>query len=699
MAVLSSKGIPRARASQAINLQRDVARTDLIGKLEAALAGGYAGAWFEPAAAQLHIGVTSTASRQAAKRVVAHAGLTADVVETPVRSTWRALLAAREQWGKRLAKLVPSQEAMIGLDAHRNAVAITLSSRVPPRDRAVLEREAATASVNIRVAALPSSRLPVGQEAVTCVFPYCEKTITSGVSIRSTNATCTAGPMMIEGNQTYLLTAGHCFRTEGEAWTSSYPGGAQTEIGKSSHFTNNNEFDVGEIFLKFGPPWTEALPTPVPALLAEWEPTPTTHTVDGEAASVEKQINCHEGQQSGARCGEVGNTNVGKAPGTEHLVEDTACSEGGDSGGPWFLPEAGKVLIQGIHKGKTEEELKTTGNVQSGNRIITNIPSTAEINDWREKGKIVPVEGEGIPKGATVATVLSATEVEISANATASKVGAALVFMRKVICRAPEAGEVFHSYYEPMSQILKVPGFKGQRLLTTADQERQQVQGKAHYFRGGSSTPIPEGEKVRFLAWGRLTLSPEPPVAAATTCETSVGGYIENPVGGGPGVGETLRAAGWNCTSMECPPGEVEIAGKKYEKESEAIFPPQSFAWPSVLSEPEPGIIRSVDSKVVVQLGCVAHGFTNAESEGKTPPASGENEQFPVAPTVSCVTDTFVLAPKYENGTNLGPNQSKLVFGAEAGGLDCAHGSFVGKIKESVKIMGFKGSELITVKG
>jgi hypothetical protein len=223
-----------------------------------------------------------------------------------------------------------------------------------------------------------------------------------------------------------------------------------------------------------------------------------------------------------------------------------------------------------------------------------------------------------------------------------------------------------------------------------------------HYYKPGLVTRLPEGEKVRTIAWGKLTLSPEPAVAAVTTCENSAGGYIENPVGGGAGVGQTLRFATWNCSNLECPAGEVEIGGKKFEKEFEVVSPPQSFPWPSVLEEsaiPVAGSVRTNNSKVVVELGCVAHKFTKAESEGKAPPASGENEQFPLAPFVTCITTaTNLQTPRGENGTNSGPNQSKVVFDEGGGKLSCAGGAFEGKTKESLKVMAYTNSALVLTK-
>jgi IPT/TIG domain len=219
--------------------------------------------------------------------------------------------------------------------------------------------------------------------------------------------------------------------------------------------------------------------------------------------------------------------------------------------------------------------------------------------------------------------------------------------------------------------------------------------GPPHYYKNGGATPIPEGEKVPFISWGKLTFTPEP-AGSPAFCETSAGGYVENPAGGGAGVGKTLRFASWNCVINECPAGEVEIGGKKYEKEFEVIWPAQDFPWPSTLTEEEAGVVRTNSSGVVMELGCVAKKLTKSEAEGKTPPSSGENEQYPLGPFVTCVTTaTNLRKPRYENGANFGNNQSKLVFDEGGGKLSCAGGAFEAKTKESLKVMGFKGSELI----
>jgi hypothetical protein len=67
---------------------------------------------------------------------------------------------------------------------------------------------------------------------------------------------------------------------------------------------------------------------------------------------------CHEGLTSGEHCGEVTKLSVtfNSTPAVEHLVETNACSDGGDSGGPYFFrtPTTKEVLMMGTEVGGPE---------------------------------------------------------------------------------------------------------------------------------------------------------------------------------------------------------------------------------------------------------------------------------------------------------------------------------------------------------
>jgi hypothetical protein len=372
--VLTNLGISPSRALQSLGLQDAVAATHLVSRIEGALASRYAGVWFEPSAAKFHVGVTSGASARTARRVAGQAGLSASVVTTPVRSTWAALAAAQERWNGRLAALIDRGDAGTGIDVQGNAVAITLSTSIAPAERAALQRKADAASVNTFIRVIPPTPPHSATEAA-CKAPfvaekaYCEKTIVSGVGVApgTTEPECTAGPMLIQGNETFMLTAGHCFGglapTTGETITvkvtSEYPtGGGQKEIGKEGTRFRDENRDTAEVKVARPGSFSEALPDPVPALMAEWSVKPAIpHGVEGVKAAevvVPAQVICHEGMKTGEQCGTVLLLNVA-ASGVlaKHLVETSACSEGGDSGGPYFFRTSTKeVLMMGTHVGK-----------------------------------------------------------------------------------------------------------------------------------------------------------------------------------------------------------------------------------------------------------------------------------------------------------------------------------------------------------
>ena len=132
----------------------------------------------------------------------------------------------------------------------------------------------------------------------------------------------------------------------------------------------------------------------------------------------------------------------------------------------------------------------------------------------------------------------------------------------------------------------------------------------AKYFKAGAEIPV--GEHVPTLSWGTLTLTPNPAVAPATTCENVVGGFVTN--GAETGEGATSNFATYNCVNAGCPPGKVKIGEGEFEKEFVVVA--TKLPWPSTLIEEEG--IRVNSTGVQVSLGCVAHGLSNTSPPGGT---------------------------------------------------------------------------------
>jgi hypothetical protein len=376
IAVLTGQGILSARAWQAIHVQSVLAQTDLVSKVKTALGSAFAGVWFEPAAAQLHVGVTSNASRRVAEGVLAREAPAGDATVTPVRSTIAQLVITQKRWNHKLARLFRREEVETGLDPQRNTVSVILGSAVPSRERTALKHEAAVSAVNVDVTVTPSSTLRMKTEAKTeCKTwavgkAYCNPSITSGVTILTKKKPeCTAGPIGInEKKERVLITAGHCIEKEGEEWSAINKAEKESVIGRAKKFVNGSEKeggklgDYGEISIEKA--WqTGNAEHPVFAVTARWKvmnekKEENSYPVVGEQTPQVGNTACLVGQTTGESCGKVSMLNVTNTAGgrfREGLVSvESAESAGGDSGGPWlFLTEKEEIFMQGSHVGKT----------------------------------------------------------------------------------------------------------------------------------------------------------------------------------------------------------------------------------------------------------------------------------------------------------------------------------------------------------
>jgi hypothetical protein len=317
VAVFTSKGLSYARAVQALAAQSRVSQTDIVRQVQADMAETYGGVWFEPATAQLHVGVTSPSGRQAAEAAIAREGLANDVVATPVRSTIAELLATQDRWDRKLASLSVGAGVSTAIEPQRNAVVVTLDSSVSPAERAVLEREASAADVNVLVSVI-AGRLEVRPLAKTecktwkTFEAYCNPSITAGVTIQNAvcknqpvefaggfpsqekcenrtlsgtkgkwerrTFTCSAGPLAFKTKETkVMLTAGHCITATKEGWWSRQKAGKEeVKIGVVGTFQpggpNAKEpaGDYAEVSIE--PAWQTGKPEhPVFAVTAEWK--------------------------------------------------------------------------------------------------------------------------------------------------------------------------------------------------------------------------------------------------------------------------------------------------------------------------------------------------------------------------------------------------------------------------------------------
>jgi hypothetical protein len=324
------------------------------------------------------------------------------------------------------------------------------------------------------------------EAAPTCKFPNCETTLTSGVKIKTQITpsvtdpeewkVCTAGPMMIKGSETWLLTAGHCFAKTTEPVTAEYSAGGPKEIGKVTERIYSTKYDTGEVKVEQNP-WTAALP----AFISEWTGSGLgaagiPAAVVGEATVTLREEVCGDGAVSGHRCGEIISLDATCCAGgvlTKDLVATSAEGAGGDSGGPVYKTAAseGLEVVGTIVGGGIGAQFSpgVGATVTAESNLLTELPEQTETEIKRigkaiGKHPLVQVRtaGKGItlPEGTTVVKVEKGAKkgtvtVEMSQKAPLGGTNVPVWFGWK------ETTE-----YEPMAEIKKVKAYAGQELLT-----------------------------------------------------------------------------------------------------------------------------------------------------------------------------------------------------------------------------------------
>ena len=383
------------RSPQAEAVEAEIARTNFTHRLETAMGDGFGGVWFEPATAQVHIGVTSPASRRHAEAVAAQTGLTDAIREIPVRSAWAELRGVQRRWDRRLADLFEQGQVTTWPSPQGNSVEVELGSSVPSSRREALRRAAASAPVEVSISVSGHSRFGFTPQA-RCKAQakgaaHCNSPIVAGVTIRSPKEAeepeeeeegeeegepeieigvehiegegkkpfnCTAGPVVRlneptnkeERTKTYLLTAGHCIDPAkggggvGKKWEAFNMKSEEHVIGPAAAYIPNGT-DVGliEVTTEYWAFDNDFIP--VHPTIAKWgktesEPFPVVARV---TPMVDTQA-CHAGQTTGVSCGEIVKTGAtlsgkGKLKLNEVVEVLGGTYDEGDSGGPWFTKD------------------------------------------------------------------------------------------------------------------------------------------------------------------------------------------------------------------------------------------------------------------------------------------------------------------------------------------------------------------------
>ena len=178
-----------------------------------------------------------------------------------------------------------------------------------------------------------------------------------------------------------------------------------------------------------------------------------------------------------------------------------------------------------------------------------------------------------------------------------------------------------------------------------------------HWYK--NNVLVPEGEKVFTVSWGTLALES---AAGKVECKNVIGGYSENPIGGGAGVDAIQSFNAYEC--VDSCPVVFEVKAEK-------------LPWPTELIEVA-GVQRDQTKKVAIRFKCYLPGppeevFLNTVFEGNNDPAT-HNGTSAVKPSTVQYT--------------VGTGEEELVS-SEVG-----KGTTEGK----VKTIGYETSEVITNK-
>jgi Trypsin len=373
----SRLGLDSVAAARAIAVENSVG--ELPATIEEALGDSYAGTWFDPWHGTFDIGIASSTEQAVptVRHLLAEQGIESTTAFVRVRSTFPELAQAKEVWTERLAPLMEKKEAGTAIDPFHNAVVLEISDALSGDERKVLAQEAEASSVNVRVEDVPVAQLdirPTLKALSTCAFKestydYCDKPLQAGTEIHSsvvngyvnvcTSAFFASSILPEQYPDHYLLTAAHCFDGgEGKyathVWYSANHNQEDHAIGHLGYRYENANGDAAFIDLDSekafwedgGLAWFPWVFTPG----AKWGPpeAPEAYKINivgtNEPPNVQYQTPCHSGYGSGVRCGvteyvgvsevieyDEGNKTIG------NLVQNSACSRGGDSGGPWIF--------------------------------------------------------------------------------------------------------------------------------------------------------------------------------------------------------------------------------------------------------------------------------------------------------------------------------------------------------------------------
>lgn len=213
-----------------------------------------------------------------------------------------------------------------------------------------------------------------------------------------------------------------------------------------------------------------------------------------------------------------------------------------------------------------------------------------------------------------------------------------------------------------------------------------------YWYRSG--VKLPQGLKVPVVSWGGAVNVVQSSVSGQISCRTIGAGTIENPLGGGAGVGQTQVSGFFECSAPQC---EAEGAEKGIPVIGRIAA--SNFPWKDELTEGgSPNSNREAIGTPFSMFGSPEPGEMVRTVSCETPPGYEpstvlftETLQGQLEPEIGAAAEGSL------NGTSSSKPSSLHFTGSSSGALHAQLGAEATS-SGSVKYMGYTGQEVITVK-
>ncbi len=213
-----------------------------------------------------------------------------------------------------------------------------------------------------------------------------------------------------------------------------------------------------------------------------------------------------------------------------------------------------------------------------------------------------------------------------------------------------------------------------------------------YWYRSG--VELQQSLRLPVISWGGAEDVAQTSGSGQISCRTVGAGTIENPVGGGPGVGQTQASGFFECSAPQC-----EAAGAEKGIPAIGRITSSNFPWKDELTEGgSPNSIREKIGVPFSMFGSPEPGEMVRTVSCETPPG--------YEPSIVLFSETLEgqLEPEIGaaaagtlNGTSASKPAGIRYAGSSSGAL---HAQLGGEATSSgmVKYMGYNGQEILTVK-